>query len=293
MKPCALGEIMTEPKANVWFDASDAEDTGARGQGLALDRRSRMMYDADHVFINGESYRVVGVMDDSFAFPNTKAQLWVPFAFTPKQKSDDERGHEFSESVGRLKPGATIAELNAQLDAITHANVERIAAASAEGVGLKKFIESSGFTGRAKNLHTHLVGELAPVLLLLQAVVAFVLLIACANVANLMLTRISARQKELSVRTALGAGRGRLARQLLVESLMLALAGGIAGLVVAQWCVQPPDNTGSTLSELRMASKDSSVRRRLDFYSPEMCVDYCREVEPYSALVITETLRSE
>jgi ABC-type antimicrobial peptide transport system permease subunit len=117
--------------------------------------------------------------------------------------------------------------------------MERIAASgSADGAGFKKFMESSGFTGRAKNLHTHLVGELAPVLLLLQAVVAFVLLIACANVANLMLTRISSRQKELSVRTALGAGRGRLARQLLVESLMLALAGGIAGLVVAQWCVQ-------------------------------------------------------
>jgi predicted permease len=189
--------------------------------------------------LNGESYRVVGVMDDAFAFPDRKAQLWVPFAFTPKQKSDDERGHEYSESVGRLKPGATLAELNAQLDAITHANVERIAASGgADGAGFKKFIESSGFTGRAKNLHEHLVGELAPVLLLLQAVVAFVLLIACANVANLMLTRISSRQKELSVRTALGAGRGRLARQLLVESLMLALAGGIAGLVVAQWCVQ-------------------------------------------------------
>ncbi len=190
------------------------------------------------IHLNGESYRVVGVMDDAFAFPDSKAQLWVPFAFTPKQKSDDERGHEFSESVGRLKPGATIAELDAQFDAITHANVERIATSSPDGADMKKFVESSGFTGRAKNLHQHLVGELAPVLLLLQAVVAFVLLIACANVANLMLTRISARQKELSVRTALGAGRGRLARQLLVESLMLALAGGVAGLVVAQWCIQ-------------------------------------------------------
>jgi predicted permease len=162
-------------------------------------------------------------------------QLWVPFAFTPKQMSDDERGREFSESIGRLKPAATLAELDAQMDAIVHANAERIATS---GPDIKKFLASSGFTGRAKSLRDALVGELKPALLLLQAVVAFVLLIACANVANLMLTRISARQKELSVRTALGAGRGRLARQLLTESLLLAIAGGAVGLIIAQWCVQ-------------------------------------------------------
>jgi predicted permease len=187
--------------------------------------------------LNGASYRVVGVMGPEFAYPNRNVQLWVPFAFTPAQKSDEERGHEFSESVGRLKPGATLSELNAQMDAIVQHNIER-AAGSERGQRWKSFIDSSGFTGRAKSLRDSLVGELKPVLLLLQAVVAFVLLIACANVANLMLTRISARQKELSVRTALGAGRARLARQLLVESLLLALAGGIAGLVVAQLCIE-------------------------------------------------------
>jgi predicted permease len=186
------------------------------------------------VRLNGESYRVVGVMGPDFAFPDRKVQLWVPFAFTPKQTSDDERGQEFSDSIGRLKAGATLAELDAQMDAIVHANAERIATS---GPDIKKFLASTGFTGRAKSLRDALVGELKPVLWLLQAVVAFVLLIACANVANLMLARVSARQKELSVRTALGAGRGRLARQLLVESLLLALAGGGAGLVVAQGCV--------------------------------------------------------
>jgi predicted permease len=191
------------------------------------------------VRLNGESYRVVGVMGPEFAYPNRNTQLWVPFAFTPKQMSDDERGHEFSDSIGRLKPGATIAQLDAQCDAIVQANVERIAASGSQyAQAVKEGVANSGFTGRVKSLRDALVGELKPELLLLQAVVAFVLLIACANVANLMLTRISARQKELSVRTALGAGRGRLARQLLVESLLLALAGGLAGLVVAQWCVQ-------------------------------------------------------
>jgi predicted permease len=189
------------------------------------------------VRLNGEGYRVVGVMGADFAYPNRNAQLWVPFAFTPQMKSDDERGHEYSDSIGRLKSGTSLAQLNAQMDAIVQHNAESVAGTE-RGDRWKGFIESSGFTGRSKSLRDALVGELKPVLLLLQAVVAFVLLIACANVANLMLTRISARQKELSVRTALGAGRGRLARQLLVESLLLALAGGLAGLVVAQWCVQ-------------------------------------------------------
>ncbi|HEY2394917.1 MAG TPA: ABC transporter permease [Rudaea sp.] len=242
--PSLFTTLKVDAKIGRVFGA-DAAETGQDHVAVLSAALWRNQFNADPAIVgrdirlNGDSYRVVGVMDEAFAFPDRKAQLWVPFAFTPKQKSDDERGHEFSESIGRLKPGATLGELNAQLGAITRANVDRIAiSGTKEGAGFKKFMDSSGFTGRAKNLHTFLVGELAPVLLMLQAVVAFVLLIACANVANLMLTRISARQKELSVRTALGAGRGRLARQLLVESLLLALAGGIAGLIVAQWCVQ-------------------------------------------------------
>jgi predicted permease len=242
--PSLFSTLKVEARIGRVFGA-EAGETGQDHVAVLSAALWRNQFNADSAVVgrdirlNGESYRVVGVMDDAFAFPDRKAQLWVPFAFTPKQKSDDERGHEFSESIGRLKPGATLAELDAQLDAITRANVDRIAASGTkDGLGFKKFMDSSGFTGRSKNLHKYLVGELAPVLLMLQAVVAFVLLIACANVANLMLTRISARQKELSVRTALGAGRGRLARQLLVESLLLALAGGLAGLVVAQWCLQ-------------------------------------------------------
>jgi putative ABC transport system permease protein len=224
---------------------TDAAEPGQDHVAALSDALWRNQFGADRgvvgrdVRLNGESYRIVGVMGPEFAFPRNDVQLWVPFAFTPKQKTDDERGDEFSDSIGRLKPGATIAQLDAQCDAITRANVERIAAgAPTRGPGIRKFVESSGFTGRAKSLRDYLVGQLRPVLLLLQAVVAFVLLIACANVANLMLTRISARQKELSVRTALGAGRGRLARQLLVESLLIALAGALVGLVIAHWCVQ-------------------------------------------------------
>ncbi|HEX6833825.1 MAG TPA: ADOP family duplicated permease [Rudaea sp.] len=158
--------------------------------------------------------------------------MWTSFAFTEAQRGDKQRGHEFSSMVARLKPGATSAQLDAQLDAIVRRNVERLST-TAEGADFGRFYETSGFTGRSRSLRTLLVGDLRPTLWLLQALVLCVLLIACANVANLMLTRLSARQKELSVRAALGAGRARIARQLLVESLLLSLLGGLAGIGLA------------------------------------------------------------
>jgi predicted permease len=181
------------------------------------------------VVMNGANYRVVGVMPESFFFPDRKTQLWTSFAFTDEQRSDKQRGWEFSDMVGRLKPGATTEQLDAQMDAIVQRNVERLSQTS-EGANWRGFVETSGFTGRSRSLRTALVGDLRQILWLLQALVSCVLLIACANVANLMLTRLSARQKELSVRAALGAGRARIARQLLIESLMLSLLGGLAGL---------------------------------------------------------------
>jgi predicted permease len=184
------------------------------------------------VAMNGTNYRILGVMPENFFFPDRQTQLWTPFAFTEEQRSDKQRGWEFSNMIGRLKPGATIAQLDAQMDAIVHHNVERLST-TAQGAGWKRFVETSGFTGRSRSLRDALVGDLRPVLWLLQALVACVLLIACANVANLMLTRMSARQKELSVRAALGAGGARIARQLMIESVLLALLGGLAGLALA------------------------------------------------------------
>jgi len=184
------------------------------------------------ISMNGASYRIVGVMAEEFFFPDRQTQLWTPFAFTEEQRSDKQRGWEFSNMVGRLKTGATIAQLDAQMDAIVQHNMERLST-NPEGAGWKRFVESSGFTGRARSLRDAWVGDLRPTLWLLQALVACVLLIACANVANLMLTRLSARQKELAVRAALGAGRGRIARQLLIESVLLGLLGGAAGLALA------------------------------------------------------------
>jgi len=184
------------------------------------------------IMMNGANYRVVGVMPEDFFFPDRQTQLWTPFVFTEEQRSDKQRGWEFSSMIGRLKSDATIAQLDAQMDAIVQHNVERLGS-TAEGANWKRFVETSGFTGRARTLRDALVGDLRPILWLLQALVACVLLIACANVANLMLTRLSARQKELSVRAALGAGRARISRQLMIESVLLALLGGVAGLALA------------------------------------------------------------
>jgi predicted permease len=180
--------------------------------------------------LNGEPYRVLGVMPAGFGFPNRNVQLWLPFAFTPGQMTDGERGNEFSNSVGRLRPGATVEALNNEMDVIVQRNVERISAANPNAAG---FIERTGFTGRSVSLREQQVGEARTMLLVLQAAVGMVLLIACANVANLMLTRVVARQKELSVRNALGATRWRIARQMLVDAMLIAFVGGAIGILLA------------------------------------------------------------
>jgi len=182
------------------------------------------------VRLNGEPFRVVGVMPEGFAFPNSQVQVWVPFAFSTDQMSDNERGNEYSNSIGRLKPGATIEALNREMDTIVARNVERLNSPQFNAVD---FIERTGFTGRAESLREVQVGAARTMLLVLQGAVAMVLLIACANVANLMLTRVVARQKELSVRNALGATRWRIARQLLVDALLLSACGAVLGLVLA------------------------------------------------------------
>jgi hypothetical protein len=143
----------------------------------------------DDVTLDGEPYRVVGVMPRGFGFPNRDMDAWVPFAYTAEQASDEQRGQEFSMSVGRLKPGATIDGLNGELDGIVRSNIEL----GRFGDGTA-FIDTTGFTGRAVPLRDMVVGELEAMLVILQGIVLAVLLIACANVANLQLARMVARR---------------------------------------------------------------------------------------------------
>jgi predicted permease len=179
------------------------------------------------ITLDGEGYSVVGVMPPDFRFPLGEADLFVPLALTAEELSEDERGSHYLEVLARLAPGVNIDSAQASMDALA-ARLERDHADS---------YRDAGFGISVGPLREELVeGARTPLLLLLGAV-GFVLLIACANIANLLIARAAGRGREMAVRTALGAGRGRLAQQVFAESFLLALAGGVLGILIAVWGV--------------------------------------------------------
>jgi putative ABC transport system permease protein len=169
--------------------------------------------------LDNERYRVIGIVPASAAWPS-KAMVWFPFTYDPADL-ENSRGAVFLEVVGRLRPGATIESADADLKAI------------ASRLGEQHPDNDAELGAVVIPMHEYLTGKLRLPLLVLLGGVAFVLLIACANVANLLLVRGVAREGELALRTALGAGRGRLVRQLVTESLVLSLVGGAVGLLLA------------------------------------------------------------
>ncbi len=187
--------------------------------------------------LNTETYTVIGVMPEGFYFPTPRVQAWVPFLFTPALRSDQERGNEYSTMIARLKPGAALDAVQRDLDAIQARNAERLADQAS-------FWKTAGFGGRVRGFLEQNVSNLRGMLWLVQAGVAAALLIGCANVASLLLARAMARERELAIRAALGAGRARLMRLLLTESLLLFLAGGALGLLVAWWSVEALGSLG-------------------------------------------------
>jgi predicted permease len=176
--------------------------------------------------IDGAAHTVVGVMPPNFVFQFWSAprQLWVPAGWTP---GDHQRGSNSFVSVARLKSGVQLADARSEMDVIGR----KLAAAYPN--------ENAGQTIRLVPIGEFGLDGVRPLLYAMLGVVGFVLLIACVNIANLMLARAATRERELAIRRALGAGHGRLLRQLLVESVVLAGAGGACGLMLASWITQP------------------------------------------------------
>lgn len=185
--------------------------------------------------LNGQEYTVVGVMPRGMPFFDNlpPVNLFVPLSYAPSDEMNT-RGNHYLNVVGRLRPGVSVAQAQAEMAGI---------AAQLE----KEFPANKGLGTKVIQVRDQLVGDVRPALLVLLGAVAFVLLIACVNVANLMLVRATAREQEFAVRAALGATRLRLLTQLLAESLPIALLGGAGGVLLAIWGIRAlasliPDN---------------------------------------------------
>lgn len=173
--------------------------------------------------LDGTTYTIIGVMPRDFYFPNPQVQLWIPLANDAPAEAGEAIAVHYDAAVARLRDGVTRRQAEAEAQAIFQTQDTRRGA--------------EPLPGRVElvPLRDEIVAEVRPALLAMFAAVGLVLLIACINLANLLLARSSSRQREIAVRSALGGGRARLIRQMLTESLVLSLAGGIAGMLLAVW----------------------------------------------------------
>lgn len=227
--PELFSVLKVTPQAGRVFLSEEARD-GHDDVVLISDELWRRRFGADpnlvgeKVIVNGRNNTVIGIMPPGFAFPQ-RTELWKPLWFPAEQYDQQRRGSRGVEVIGRLKQSASVAEARAEMDHLAAQLTQQY----------PRNYESRGWKIGVVPLLDDYVGEARKGLLVLLGAVAFVMLIACANVANLSLTRATARRREIAMRLALGATRLRVTRQLLTESVLLALAGGAAGLLLAAW----------------------------------------------------------
>jgi len=195
------------------------------------------------ITLDGETCAVIGVMPKEFNFPQS-SELWVPLNFDRSPDMKQRKAH-FLRPIGKLKPGVTLEQAQADTDIVARQLEQQYPDTD------------TGWNLRLVSLREQLVGNTRPTLFLLFGAVGFVLLIACANVANLLLVRAASRQKEIALRTALGASRFRIARQMITESVLLALAGGTLGVLLAAWGID-------FLVKLSEGSIPSTAQVRID-----------------------------
>lgn len=198
---------------------------------------SRQEIDGVQLRVNGRPYSVVGVMPADFRFIDSEVQLWMPAAFSPEDRADTLRHSNNWQMIGRLMPGVTLAQAQAQIDALNARNLERFPA-------MKDILVNAGFHTPVFLLQDDLVRETKPVLLLLWGGVLLVLIIGCVNIANIAAVRAGAHSREIATRLSLGTTTTRLVRQAVTESLLWSAIGGATGLVLAAWLLQGIQSLG-------------------------------------------------